>query len=233
MQAILRREFSSYFRSPLGYIFLALFYFFGGQFFSTVFSMGYNLIAYVFNSMFTILMFIVPILTMKLMSEELRQKTDQALFTAPVSVHGIVWGKFLAAFSLFGIAVASTVVYFLVLSAFSSPQWSIFIGNLLGLLLMGAALISIGLFISSLTESQMVAAVATFSAIYFVFLIDSVSSLIPVAWLKTVLSQLSFMSRYSDFTSGILSIPNILFFVSVIVVFNFLTVRFLEKKRWS
>ncbi|MBC8611581.1 ABC transporter permease [Massilimaliae timonensis] len=233
MSAILRREFATYFRAPLGYIYLAIFYFFGGQFFSSVLYSMTNDISIIFSSMFSIMLFTIPLLTMRLMSEDKRLKTDQALLTAPVSLNGIVWGKFLAAFALFGIGIAITVIYFLILSAMASPQWNIFFGNLLGIILLGAALISIGMFISSLTESQMIAAIGGFAAMFFVFLIDSIASLIPISWLGDAIKQLSFTTRYNDFTSGILDFTHILFFLSVVVIFNFLTVRILERKRWS
>ncbi|WP_077533450.1 ABC transporter permease [Massiliimalia massiliensis] len=233
MSAILRREFATYFRAPLGYIYLAIFYFFGGQFFSAVLYSMTNSIGTVFSSMFTVLMFTIPLLTMRLMSEDKRLKTDQALLTAPVSLNGIVWGKFLAAFALFGIGIAITILYFLILSSMATPQWNIFLGNLLGIILLGGSLISIGMFISSLTESQMIAAIGGFAAMFFVFMIDSIASIMPVAWLGAIFEQLSFLTRYNDFTSGILDFSNILFFLSVVVVFNFLTVRILERKRWS
>ena len=233
MSAILRREFATYFRAPLGYIYLAIFYFFGGQFFSQILYYQMNSIETIFSNLFSILMFTIPLLTMRLMSEDKKLKTDQALLTAPVSLNGIVWGKFLAAFGLFGIGIAITVVYFLILSSMASPQWNIFLGNLLGLILLGAALISIGLFISSLTESQMVAAIGGFAAMFLVFMIDSIAAIIPVGWLASVFEQLSFLTRYNDFTSGILDFANVLFFLSVVVIFNFLTVRILERKRWS
>lgn len=235
MQAIFRRELNAYFKSPLGYIFLAIFFYFGGQFLSMVVRYQMNQISYIFNNMFSVLMFAIPILTMRLMSEDKRLKTDQALLTAPVSLHGIIWGKFLAAFTLFVIAITSTVVYFVVLSSMATPQWNIFFGNLFGLILLGGALISIGLFISSLTESQMVAAIGSFSLMFFIFLIDTIAGMLPsfFSWFGTALTSVSFITRYEDFTSGILDFSHILFFISVIVVFNFLSVRMLERKRWS
>lgn len=235
MQAIFRREFNAYFKSPLGYIFLAIFFVFGGMFFAQVVAAQANQISYVFSNIFLVLLFSVPILTMRLMSEEKRQKTDQALLTAPVSLNGIIWGKFLAAASLFGIGMLITIVYFIILSAMSEPQWNIFFGNLLGLILLGSSLISIGLFISSTTESQMVAAIGSFAVLFAINMWDSMISRIPssMSWLSSVLGKLSFMTRYQDFTSGILDFSHILFFVSVMVVFNFLSVRILEKKRWS
>jgi ABC-2 type transport system permease protein len=233
MAAIFRREFATYFRAPLGYIYLAIFYFFSGQFFSSLLQSQTNSIGLIFSNLFTILLFTMPIVTMRLMSEDKRLKTDQALLTAPVSLNGIIWGKFLAAFALFGVAIAVTVIYFFVLGSMATPQWNIFLGNLFGILLLAASLISIGLFISSLTESQMVAAIGGFAAMFFVFMIDGIASIIPITWISNIFEKLSFMTRYQDFTSGILDFSNVLFFVSVVVIFNFLSVRILEKKRWS
>lgn len=233
MLAILRRELSAYFTSPIGYIFLAVFYFFSGMFFYEV--LGYNItdISIVFNGLFTVLLFIIPLLTMRSLSEEKKQKTDQLLLTSPVSLGGLVTGKFLAAFCMYAIALSVTVVYALILAGFESPEWAVVIGNIFGALILGAALISIGLFISSLTESQMIAAVGSFAIMMFIMMMDSLANVIPVAFFSNLVKNLSFMTRYGDFVSGILNIGNILFFVSIAVVFNFLSVRVLEKRRWG
>lgn len=236
MQAIFTRELQAYFKSPLGYIFLTIFFYFGGQFLSIQLLMQLNQISLIYSNLFTIILFTMPILTMRLMSEDKRLKTDQALLTAPVSLQGIVWGKFLAAFTLFTIAISITVVYFVVISSMATTvQYSMFFGNLIGTLLLGGALISIGLFISSLTESQMVAAILSFATMFMIMMLDSfVSTLSKQSEIMgKIVSNLSFMTRYKDFTSGILNLSHIVFFVSVIAVFNFLTVRFLEKRRWG
>ena len=123
MSAIFRRELQAYFKSPLGYIYLAIIFFFGGMYLQyQVGSVQTNEISTIFSNMFSIVLFTTPLLTMRLMSEDNRQKTDQALLTAPVSIGGIIWGKFLAAFMLYVIGMASTFVYFIVLSAMSSPN---------------------------------------------------------------------------------------------------------------
>lgn len=236
MQAIFRRELQAYFKSPLGYIYLAIFFFFGGQYLTMQVAFGTNEISNIYANLFTIILFTMPILTMRLMSEDKRLKTDQALLTAPVSLSGIVWGKFLAALSLFGVGVASTIVYFIVLSSMATtPQWSMFFGNLIGIVLLGGALIAIGLFISSLTESQMVAAILGFATMFMIMMIDGFVSTLSTqsTFLAKILSNLSFMTRYRDFTSGILNLSHVVFFVSVMAIFNFLTVRVLEKKRWG
>ncbi len=233
MSAIFRREFSAYFKSPLGYVFLTLMFVYTGFFFYYVFGYGYNKIDYVFSSIFLIFLMCIPLLTMRLMSEERHNKTDQALLTAPVSLNGIIWGKFLAALSLLGISLIMTVVYFFIFSVMSTPQWSIFIGNILGVFLLGGALISIGLLISTLTEQQIISAIVTFAVMVLIYFWNSAVSLIPIDFIKNILSTLSFTSRYDDFTSGVLDFSNVLFFLSAIFVFNFLSVRALEKRRWS
>ena len=135
MSAIFRRELQAYFKSPLGYIYLAIIFFFGGMYLQyQVGSVQTNEISTIFSNMFSIVLFTTPLLTMRLMSEDNRQKTDQALLTAPVSIDGIIWGKFLAAFMLYVIGMASTFVYFIVLSAMSSPNWTMFAGNFVGML---------------------------------------------------------------------------------------------------
>ena len=233
MLAILKREMSNYFTSPIGYIFLAVFYFFSGMFFTSVLAANTTDITYVFSSLFTVLVFIIPLLTMRSMSEDKKQKTDQLLLTSPLNLSGLVAGKFLAAFLMYCIALAVTVVYSLILAAFAVPEWPVVIGNILGALLLGAALISIGVFISSLTENQLIAAVGSFAVMMFILMIDGFASLIPVTQIASIITSLSFMSRYNDFVTGILNISNILFFISVAVVFNFFTVRVLEKRRWG
>ena len=233
MFAILKREMQNYFTSPIGYIFLAVFYFFAGMFFSSVLYSNTTDITYVFSSLFTVLIFIIPLLTMRSMSEDKKQKTDQLLLTSPLNLTGLVVGKFLAAFLMYCIALAVTVVYALILATFAAPEWTVVVGNIFGALILGAALISIGVFISSLTENQLIAAVGSFAVMMFIMMIDGFASLIPVDFISNIILSLSFMSRYEDFVAGILNISNVLFFVNIAVVFIFLTVRVLEKRRWS
>jgi ABC-2 type transport system permease protein len=235
MLAIFKRELGSYFTSPLGYVFLAVFYFFSGMFFTNVLNANSTDVTYVFSGLFTVLLFIIPLLTMRLLSEDKKQKTDQLLLTSPMNLSGLVYGKFFAAYALYVISLSVTVVYAVILSVYAAPQWAVVWGNIFGALLLGAALISIGLFISSLTENQIIAAIGSFAVMMLIMMFDSFISAIPasLSFVGTVLSHLSFMTRYSDFTSGILDVSHVLFFVSVTVVFNFLTVRVLEKRRWG
>lgn len=162
MTAIYQREMRSYLTSAVGYVFLAVFYAIAGYyFFATSLVSNSTDLSYVFSNLFSIVIFLVPMLTMRLFSEERRQKTEQALFTAPVSFTGVVMGKFLACLTMYLLGMGVTLLYFLVMCAFQIPDVAVFCGNFLGLFLLGAALCAIGIFISSLTESQVIAAVGS------------------------------------------------------------------------
>lgn len=236
MNAIYLKELSSYFKSARGYICLGLYYLFGGQFLlMQIRYQGTNDIAAVFTNMYLVVLLTLPILTMRLLAEEKRTRTDQALFTAPVSLGEIVWGKFLAALTVFFMGISVFIVYFVVLGSMSSPDMKMFLGNMLGMLLLGSAVISIGLFVSALTESQMLAAIGTFACMLLVIFLDSISGILPssLSVVSKALAVLSLEERFSDFTSGLLDPANVIYFVSIIVVFNFLTIRVLDKNRWT
>lgn len=234
MFAIFKRELKAYFTSPLGYVFLAIFYAFSGLFFYIFsLSVGSTDISSVFLMMFIVLMVFVPLLTMRLLSEDKKQKTDQLILTAPVSLLSIVMGKFLAAYAIFAIGVAVMPVYGFVMSTFATVSWLPIWGNTVGLLLLGGIFVSIGLFISSLTENQMIAAIGGFFINLMILLMNTLKSALPNGFLQDVLSSISVYSRYSEITSGIFSLSSLIFFVSVIFIFLFLTVRVLEKSRWA
>ena len=234
MFAIFKRELKAYFTSPLGYVFLAIFYAFSGLFFYIFsLSVGSTDISSVFLMMFIVLMVFVPLLTMRLLSEDKKQKTDQLILTAPVSLLSIVMGKFLAAYAIFAIGVAVMPVYGFVMSTFATVSWLPIWGNTVGLLLLGGIFVSIGLFISSLTENQMIAAIGGFFINLMRLLMNTLKSALPNGFLQDVLSSISVYSRYSEITSGIFSLSSLIFFVSVIFIFLFLTVRVLEKRRWA
>lgn len=234
MSAIFKREFKAYFASPVGYVVLAAFLFFSGLFFyvQSLYA-GTSDMSGTFGNMFFILLFLIPLLTMRLLSEERRQKTDQALLTAPVSLFSIVSGKFLSAFAVYGICVSVFILQAIVISFASTPDWSVIIGNILGLLLLGTALISIGLFISSLTESMVIAAVASFAVNIVLLLIDMFKSMLSWEWAKNILEFINFNSKYTEMTLGVFSLFSTVFFLSITALFLFLTVKTLEKRRWS
>lgn len=234
MSAIIKKELSSYFNSAIGYIVLAVFYFFSGLFFYMYCLMGNTTsMTYVFLSMLLIVMLIVPIITMRSFSEERKQKTDQALLTAPVSLTEIVLGKFLGAFLLYCICNAIYIIYAIILLFYASPDWAVLMSTLFGMLLMGGALIAIDLFISTLTESQIIAAVISIGVGLLIYMLDSLSNLIDVDWITNILHNISFDAHFTNFINGIINLPSVVFFLSVIALFLFLCIRVFEKRRWS
>lgn len=235
MGAIYRREMGAFFTSGLGYVFLTVFYAFSGYFFYTdVLSSKITDTSPMFVSMFIIFIFLIPVLTMRLLSEEKKNKTDQGLLTAPISLWELVLGKFLAAFTLFVIAESIIFVYAVILKYLGNVVWPTLIGNYVAMLFLGAAFISIGLFVSSLTENQMTAAVVSFVVMLILYVYDDMFlGRISNDKVLDVLSALSFRSRYVEFTTGVFSAGSILFFISTAFLFNFFTIKVLEKKRWS
>lgn len=234
MLAIMKRELLSYFTSPLGYVFIAIFYLFSGVFLFlfTLTSQSTDM-SYVYTGMFFVMLIMIPILTMRLMAEENKQKTDQLLLTSPVSLIRLVMGKFLSAFVILLICMLIFLIYGIVLSCFASVNWAVILGNIVGMLLLGSLCIAAGLFVSTLTENQMIAAVGSIGINIGFILVDSFASVMPTKFLQDVFYSLSFFSRYNEFTIGIFSLSNIFFFVSVAFIFLFLTVRVLERRRWA
>jgi len=177
---------------------------------------------------------IMPIITMRSMSDDRKNKTDQALITAPVSVTGIVMGKFLAAFGVYFIANTLALLPAITMGFFSSAfPWGILFGNYIGTLLYGAAMISIGVFISGLTISQVIAAIGTFVIAIFLMFVDQIASALSGNFIGTILTWISFTSRYDTFTQGIFSVSSCVYFISVAAVFVFLTARRVESRRWN
>lgn len=234
MGAIFRREVLSYFTSPIGYIFLAAFYASSAVIFSVnSLENGSTKLDSVFAQLMIILIVLIPILTMRTISEEKKNKTDQCLLTSPVSLFGIVAGKFLAAFLIYVLGVAITLVYAVVVSAFAAPDWTVILGNIVGLVLLGAAFIAVGIFCSSFTENQIVSAVVSFIALIVLYLFTTIGNLIPVEFISNIFSKLSFWERYYGFTYGLFDLSNVMFFISSAIVFLFLSVRVLERRRWA
>jgi ABC-2 type transport system permease protein len=234
MTAIMRRELSSYFYSPIGYVFLAVFYVFAGfYFFVSCLMSNSTELSPVFGAMFTIVLFLIPILTMRLFSEDRKHKTDQALLTAPISLTGLVLGKFLAAFVIYLLSLSALLVDALIVAGFAPPNWQMIFGNFTGLLLLGSALISICMFISSLTENQVIAAIGGFASALGLLLLDSLGGVFQNPVAQKIFTGISFFQRYNDFTVGKFDLAGLFFFLSVCAIFIFLTVRALEKRRWS
>lgn len=234
MKAIFKREIRSYFSSPVGYVCVAALAALYGYFYYGVMMLGStSYISSVYATMFSFCMMIIPIITMRSMSDDQKNKTDQALLTSPVGVTAIVAGKFFACFFVYFIATSLGLLPAVALSFFSSPSWGEIIGNYLGTLLYGGAMVSIGVFISSLTVSQIIAAIGTFVVSVFLMYIDNLASAVSNSVVSKVVEWLSFNARYSTFTQGLFSVSSAVFFLSVMAVFVFLTARRLESRRWN
>lgn len=233
MIAIFKREFKSYFNTPIGYIVLAAFYFFLGLYFMVYFSNGVPHVEYVISEMLTVTIFIMPIITMRLISEDRRQKVDQALFTAPVSLTSVVLGKFFAALAVFALGFAPSIIFELIVMSYISVNLLSFVYALIGILLLGSTLIAIGMFISTLTESAVVSAILTLVINILVLYMSSFAQMINIAWISKIIEKMAFINTFSSFGENLFSLPDIFYFVSITAVFIFLCVRALEKRRWA
>lgn len=287
MLAIYKKELKTYFTSMIGYVFLAVFLIIVGLYFGVLNLLQTSTkIEYTLSSITFLFIVSVPLLTMRVMAEENKQKTDQLLYTAPVTAGSIVVGKFLALFSILGIGMLVVCTYPLILSLYGNIPFASGYAGILAFTLLGAAYLSIGLFISALTESQVVAAVLTYIVFIITLLMDSIASIVPKdnrtalfvfavmililcvvlyqmvknyvvtigtgliceaalyvlylfkptlfdgALLK-VLNWFSVIGRYDSFYYGAFNVAALVYYISVIVLFIFLTTQVIKKKRWS
>lgn len=234
MLAVFKRDLKAYFTSPLGYVFIAAFLAVMNAFFYIYnIAQAYSQLASVFNFMVYTLIFVTPLLTMRLFSEEFKQKTDQLLLTSPVKVRSIVFGKFLAALAIFAIALAVTLLYVIIIASHGQPNVRELLANYLAIFCVAAAFISIGVFISSLTENQLVSAILTLAVFLILYLIDTSGFGAQNAFLNNLLYSISLFVRYTTISNGVLALSDLVFYISVAAIFIFATTRVIEKKRWS
>lgn len=243
MKAIFKREFNAYFKTPLGYLFIGLFFCFA----SVVFFM-YNINAKtaIMTDYFTYICYIfvvaVPLLTMKMFSEERKLKTDQLLLTAPVKVSDIVFGKFLSGLAVLGISVAATLFFLFVLGMYGNPPVVQSLVGYFGVLLYGTMLISMGMFISTLTQNQVISAVSTLALVGVLTFIgmtnfdftDAINGklLFLGKLLNGAVGFLDISARFHDFAKGTLNLVPVVYFASITALFILLTVRVIERRRW-
>ncbi len=248
MFAIYKKEMRSYFTNPIGYIFTGIFLVFSALLccLTTILAKSYDTSSY-FTWLIYAFVILIPLLTMRLFSEERKMRTEQLLLTAPVTITGMVLGKFLAALSLFLGCIAVSLINLVPLyiiaakergnldydTSYIGPVTSEIIGCLIGVIFIGAAFIAIGTFISSLCENQLAAAVITMATVVGIIGIGLFSSFIDAYAVRLVLAWISITDRFASFSSGIFDIGAVVYFSSLIFVFLFLTVRVYEKRRWS
>ncbi len=232
MKAIFERELRSYYTSVSGYVFAAFLMLFAGIYTMSVCLIGgYANFEYVLGNMSFIFLLIVPVITMKTFAEERKQRTDQLLYALPIGMTRVVLGKYLALLAVFAVPMLIIALYPLVLSLYGTLSFRTILVTYIGFLLLGASLLAIGMFISSLTESQPLAAGGTFLVLLLNFFSGSLASYVSVG--NGLLTSLCLFDRIDDFVYGILNLNSVVFYLSVIVFFVFLTVQACEKRRWS
>jgi len=254
--AIYRREMGSYFVSPIAYIVVGVFLLVTGFFFYNILG---SVIEYSFRAQMqaqrfggptdidvpglvlrnffgvvsTVILFMVPMLTMGIYAEERKRGTMELLMTSPVTEFQIVMGKFLAALSLFVLMLAPTFLYQIIMNLYSEPAipWRIVMSGYLGVLLLGAVLVALGSFISSLTENQIVAAVVTFGAFLLLWVLD-IGVRGSGTTMGEVLQYLSILRHFDDFARGVIDTSSVVFYVTLAALGLFLTLRTLDSMRW-
>jgi ABC-2 type transport system permease protein len=176
--------------------------------------------------------FIVPMLTMRLMSEEFRSGTVETLMTAPVSEIDVVLGKFFGTLVFYLVMLAATLLHVVLVAAYGPLDVGLLLCNYLGLILLGGLYISVGLFFSALTRNQVIAVVCSFVLLaVFTFLANYLASDQEGA-VRVVLQHLSVMAHFQDFSRGLVDVNHLVFFLTTTVLFLFLTVKALESRRW-
>lgn len=287
MKAIYKRELKLYFYSPVGYVFLGLFLLISGIFFSLISLFSLNpSFSNVLNSLIFVFLLIIPVLTMRLISEDTSKKVTQLFYSSPINVSDIVLGKYFAAVTVFASSLVIIAVYPLIISFYGEVNLlGTYIG-FIGFFLLGCAFISIGLFVSSTTESQVISAVVTFAILLGIWMIDSIAAVLPtdstasiifcqllilslayfayastknlylggfigvlltglnillaltkpalyIGLIYKLLTKLSLLSQLNGFMMDTISIGPVVYYISFSMVFMILTVRNMEKRRWS
>ena len=250
--AIARRELHSYFASPIAYVIIGLFALLFGWFFNAilgffvrqgmqmgqfgmsgpaVMNINQQLIRPLFLNASVVILFVMPMITMRTYSEEKRSGTIELLLTSPISDFSIIVGKFLGALGLYSLMLGVTVLYMGILFWFGNPEFWPIVAGYLGLLLLGGCFISLGLFISSLTKNQIVAGLITFAAFLLLWVINWLGdSAGPTT--QAIVSYLSITEHFDDFARGVIDTKHVVFYLSFIVFGLFLTAKSVDSERW-
>lgn len=248
MFAIYKKELRSYFINAIGYVYVGVFLAAAAVIcgLSTWHKQTYDTAGY-FTMLMISFIILIPLLTMKLFAEEKKLRTEQLLLTAPISIWQMILGKFLAAFTLFLGTVLVSCINFFPLYTYArteraqssyaelhvGPVTAEIITCVIGIILLGAAFIAIGMFISSLTENQLAAAVITIAIIAVMLVLNVVNQYIDVYFIRAIIDWICVMSRFGNFTTGILDFSAMLYYLSITGIFLLLTSRVYDKRRWG
>ncbi len=242
MWAVCKKELQNYFYSPIGYVFIAIFMLISAVIFFNV-SLAQNAYgtseanyAMSLQNMTIYLSFITPVLTMRIFAEERRNKTDQLYLTSPISITSVVLGKYAACLTVLLIAMLLNLIFPIVLTVYTtvgSLSIAMLFVQYAGFFLIGATFMAIGVFISSMTENQVIAAVISFAVAFIIWLGNSVISGIGSDIAAAVASSINMLARYKNFADGIVGFAPVIYYVSLSGLFVFLTVRAIERRRWT
>ncbi|HUU05889.1 MAG: ABC transporter permease subunit [Acidobacteria bacterium] len=248
---ITKKELKSFLYSPIAYILTSFFLLVSGFFFYNILAWandqtmrmmqsGYGmnrininqmLFEPFFNNMTIILMFLLPMLTMRLFADEKKMRTEELLLTSPLRLSAIIIGKYLAALIIYTIILLLTATYAIFVFIYGNPELAPLLTAYLGLFLLGAVFIAIGLFASALTENQVIAAVISFSSILLIWVISWVGESGPGAW-RGILTYLSFFSHFKNMVSGVIDTQDIVYYLTFIFLGLYLTRSVFEFRKW-
>lgn len=237
MGAIFKKEMKSYFNSPVVYVMISLFILLMGIFF---YLQNLKMLSPDFGYTLQVgeyfLIFFAPIITMRLLAEDKKNKTDILLYTSPTSVTKVILGKYFSAFTVLLIMVALTLIFPLIIMTLvddiSLMPWASLIGNYIGFVLLGALFLSVGLLASSLSDSQVLSAVVGIVSLFILWFVGSLGTSVGGVAGK-ILTFISPITRYEGFASGLLSVSDIVFYLTSTAVILFITIVNTERKRWS
>ena len=234
MRALYRREMQSYFYTPGAYVFMGVFLMLGSVFFAVgnLSARSGNLLN-LLGQLSYLWMLLSPVLTMRLLAGEKKQRTDQLLYSSPCSLSALVGGKYLAACTVLLLTVAATFVYALIVAVYGTLYLAETLVGYLGLVLQGCAFIALDLFVSCFARSLMTAVIAGVGANLIVWLSDAVASAVSVDGLGAALKFISLYRRFDPFIRGQLSFSNVFFFCLFIFIMLFMCVRVMDARRWS
>jgi ABC-2 type transport system permease protein len=230
--AIAERELKAYFVSPIAYVVTAAFLVMTGFLFSAIlFNTTEATLRPLVSNLSVIWLFITPALTMRLLAEEARSGTIELLLTNPVRDHEVILGKYIAVFLLLLTMVALTLYYPAMLFIFGNPDRGPIVTGYLGAILQAAAFLAVGMFASSLTQNQIVAAVLTFAILLVMWLSDAVANFVDRP-ISEILRYLSVNSHFQEFSRGVIDTTHVIFFLSIVVAALFLSYLSLQTRRW-
>ena len=245
-----KKELKSYFTSPIAYAAIFIFGLLSGYFFNaqmayytlislqagqSPMSAGLNAVDLVISPFFgsanIIILLMLPVVTMRLLSEEKKSGTTELLFSYPIRDGEVVLGKYFSALTVFGVMILLTFIYHALMAALGVAEFGVAFSGTLGLFLSGASFIAIGLFVSSMTENQIVAAVVTFGLLLLVWVIGWSASLMSSPW-KEVFDFIALLKHQMNFARGLIDTADVVYYLCFVFFFLFLTLRSLESKRW-